>query len=159
ERGITQAEITDIQLTLCVPPGELVSETGALTRAAIREFLSARFGGDLATKNDRMTSGDTASRLRRAVADAKSGNVVQTCTVRGYESAYEVGLFGHVPAEDLPDKIRFVQRKINDKLDAASRIEVDGKMATLHTGVGRLRKQMNPSDSGTAIDFAFYKKI
>ena len=161
EIGIKPAEITDIQLTLCVTPGELTSpQVDAQTRTAIRQFMSGRFGGDPSTKNDLMTSGPTASRLRQAAADARSGNAIANCDARGYGSAYEVGLFEHLPTpEARAKKVQVFQNMINGKLHADTRIPVDGTMATLHTGVGRLRQQMDVNDKATALDADFFKKL
>jgi hypothetical protein len=48
---------------------------------------------------------------------------------------------------------------INSKLHADTRIPVDGLMTTLHTGVGKLRQQLDVNDKATAMDADFFKKL
>jgi len=145
-------EFLAYQQALCVPPAA-AGNVDAL-RAAFREFLQAR-GGAPAAASDHLSAGAGASQLRAAVAEANA----QTCAARGYQTAFEVGLFGNLQGAELADKVSFIQGKMNAKLDPGSRIDVDGKMDTLRTGIGRLRRQFNPNDTATSLDFAFLSKI
>ena len=158
---VVPAEVLAIQQALCVPVGEPGAPgSNSPTRVAVRQFLAARLGGDPSKQPDNLESGSGASLLRQAVADARSGDAITPCASRGYETAFEVGLFGQVQVADLPDFIRFVQAKINARLPADARISPpDGNMATLRTLVGRLRQQFDANDRATSIDYAFYRKI
>ena len=135
----------------------LVRPVATLRREAVRQFLAGRKGGDPSTQSDQLGGpGPVGSLLREAVSEASSGNAVVPCAVRGYETAFEVGLFGQVKAADRPEFIRFVQTKLNAKLtDPQQRITPDGDMKTLRTLVGRVRQ----NDQATSIDYAFYKEL